>query len=102
MGLLKRVDAARLVCLALLVGLVVFRLWDPAALELLRLKSFDVFQISHPRDGDNDNVVIVDVDETSLGELGQWPWPRSLIADLVDQLDQAGARAIAFDFLFGN
>lgn len=43
-------------------------------------------------------IVIVGVDEASLGEYGQWPFARRLHADLLTRLD--GAAAVAFDFLF--
>ena len=45
-------------------------------------------------------VVVVDIDEKSLKELGQWPWPRVLLADLIAKIDRAGASAIALDILF--
>ena len=44
--------------------------------------------------------MIVDIDEESLRTLGQWPWPRTLIADLVTKLKQLGSVVIAFDILF--
>ena len=43
---------------------------------------------------------VVDIDERSLETLGQWPWPRDRLAELVDRLHAAGAAAVAFDFLF--
>ena len=45
---------------------------------------------------------IVDLDETSLAEVGQWPWPRHLVADLVHKLTEAGAAAIALDILLAE
>lgn len=50
----------------------------------------------------SDRVVIVAVDEQSLEELGQWPWPRTVHAALVDRLTGAGVRGIAFDVLFSE
>ena len=43
---------------------------------------------------------IVDIDEESLKEIGQWPWPRTVLADLVDKLAANGAAAIGFDIVF--
>ncbi len=48
----------------------------------------------------SDRVVIVAIDEQSLAALGQWAWPRSVHADLVRRLTDAGARSIAFDVAF--
>ncbi len=46
-------------------------------------------------------IVIVDIDETSLGRVGQWPWPRVQIATLVDRLfDDYGVRVLGFDVVF--
>ena len=56
-----------------------------------------------PRDTPADPpVVIVDIDERSLKQLGQWPWPRTVVAQLVDRLREAGAAVIAFDVLFSE
>ena len=47
-------------------------------------------------------VSIVDIDEKSLKKLGQWPWPRTRIADLVANLTKLGAVVIAFDVIFSE
>jgi adenylate cyclase len=46
------------------------------------------------------DIVIVDVDTDSLLQLGQWPWPRSYHARLLDFLAKAGARVVVFDMVF--
>src|SRR3954454_21668324 len=90
---------ARLVCLALLVGFVALRLLDPAPIRELRVRTFDTFQAIDPRVKQERPVTIVDIDEKSLAspKLGQWPWPRTRIADLVTKLTNMGAVVIAFD-----
>ena len=48
-------------------------------------------------------IVIVDIDEKSLAEVGRWPWSRNIIANLIDKLDQQyHARTIAFDVIFSE
>jgi adenylate cyclase len=47
-------------------------------------------------------VAIVDIDEASLAKLGQWPWPRTRIADMVANLTKLGAVVIAFDVIFSE
>ncbi len=47
-------------------------------------------------------IVIVGIDEASLAQLGRWPWPRSLHAQIVDRLTRAGAKAIGFDVIFSE
>jgi adenylate cyclase len=71
--------------------------------QLSALIAFDVHQRITPRESPPDApVLIVDIDELSLKKLGQWPWPRTVMAQLVDKLHQAGAAVIAFDVLFSE
>ncbi|HWV40105.1 adenylate/guanylate cyclase domain-containing protein [Pseudorhodoplanes sp.] len=86
----------------LLAGFIALRIWDPAPLENLRLRNFDFYQVLKPREPTIKPVVIVDIDEPSLQALGQWPWPRTLLAELVAKLQQAGAAAIAFDVILAE
>jgi adenylate cyclase len=85
-----------------LMILVAFRIADPAPVEELRVRTFDTFQLLRPREAIQRPVVIVDIDEKSLGKIGQWPWPRTRMADLVNRLAQLGARVVAFDIVFSE
>ena len=100
--LARRFGFARTVGMALLFALVFLRVADPLPLEELRLRAFDFFQVMQPRVATQRPVVIVDIDEASLRKFGQWPWPRTLVADLVTRLTRAGAVAIAFDVVFAE
>ena len=93
---------ARAVCILLLLALVPLRIADPLPIEELRLRTFDLFQVMRPREQKMRPVVIADIDEASLKEIGQWPWPRTVIADLVTKLRNAGAVAVGFDVLFAE
>lgn len=68
----------------------------------LRNGLFDQYQRWHPRQYVEAPVRIVDIDEASLSRLGQWPWPRTRIAELVDRLNAAGVAATAFDVMFAE
>lgn len=89
--------------LILLSGVIFIRLQDYEWSRALRYLAFDTFNVMHPRQP-TDQVVIVDIDEASLGreELGQWPWPRHIVARLVSNLKGMGARAIVFDMVFAE
>ncbi len=50
----------------------------------------------------SDDVVIVDIDEKSLNEYGQWPWSRDVVADLIYNLTDAGAGIIGLDIVFAE
>ena len=95
---------ARLICLALLFGFVGLRMVDPAPMQELRVRTFDTFQAIDPRVKEVRPVTIVDIDENSLGspKLGQWPWPRTRIADIITNLTNLGAVVIAFDAVFSE
>lgn len=47
-----------------------------------------------------DNIVIVAIDETSLGSIGKWPWSRWLFAELVNKLSAEKVRVIGLDVVF--
>lgn len=88
-----------LLTLVLAVGL---RLVDPPFVERGRMAAFDEFLRLQPRPYTDVPVRIIDIDDASLERFGQWPWPRTLVADLIDKLAEAGAAAVAFDILFAE
>ena len=98
----RRIGYARLLCLALLIGFAALRIADPAPVEEIRVRTFDAFQRIDPRKKTARPVTIVDIDDKSLEKLGQWPWPRTRIADLVTELTRLGAVVIAFDAVFSE
>jgi serine phosphatase RsbU (regulator of sigma subunit)/CHASE2 domain-containing sensor protein len=67
--------------------------------ELVRYVWFDALQRLAPRARASAPVVIVDVDGPSLARHGQWPWPRTLLARLVDRLAGSGPAAIGIDLI---
>ncbi len=102
LGWARRFGLARAVCIVLLFALVPLRLANPRPLEELRVRTFDLFQVLRPRAQATHPVVIVDIDEDSLKAIGQWPWPRTTIADLVTRITQLGALTIGFDVIFAE
>lgn len=96
----RRIGYARLLCLVLLIGFAALRVADPAPVEEIRVRTFDAFQRIDPRKKTARPVTIVDIDDKSLEKLGQWPWPRTRLADLITELTQLGAVVIAFDAVF--
>ena len=88
--------------LALAVALLTVWLADPLPLRKLRLAQFDQFQRWHPRPASPVPVHVIDIDEAALAVHGQWPWPRTRVAELLARLQAAGARVIAFDVLLAE
>ena len=65
--------------------------------ESLRDRLLQVTASTQPEN----RIVIIDITEGSLDEVGPWPWPRSRIADLVEiLLDTYGAKAVGLDIVF--
>jgi Predicted transmembrane sensor domain len=86
---------------AIILGLT--RIADPELVEVMRLKYFDVLQKKYPRNTDGQTYsVIVDIDEKSLREVGQWPWPRTVLADLFQKSKDAGMLVLGLDVLFAE
>lgn len=63
---------------------------------------FDAYQRAAPRAYEDAPVRVVDIDEESLRRFGQWPWPRTEVARLIDRLGEAGAAVIALDIVFSE
>jgi adenylate cyclase len=88
--------------LALVAAFTLLRASDPPLLRQLRDITFDEYQRITPRTFESMPVRVIDIDEASLREFGQWPWPRDRLALLVQRLSDMGAASIAFDVLFAE
>ena len=95
-----RLPLHTLIIAGLLTLTVALRIADPEPIARLRLAAFDTFLQLTPRSSRPDfPVKIVAIDDASLMEVGQWPWPRNLLAKLIKRLNAAGAKAIALDII---
>ena len=89
--------------LAVLFAAATARVAAPDLLDRMSLICFDLYQRAAPRKPEPDTPIrIVDIDDDSLRKIGQWPWPRTLVAQLIDKLREAGAAIIAFDIDFAE
>jgi hypothetical protein len=88
--------------LPILLVLLLGRISTPLAPDLNNLV-FDWYQRHDPRQWTPQSPIrIVDIDDESLVRLGQWPWRRSMIAEIVRRLGDLGAVAIAVDIVFAE
>ena len=87
--------------LALAVALIVM-VADPVAVRDLRDATFDQYQRWYPRSTDEAPVRIVDIDDESLRRVGQWPWPRDRVAQLVDEIARLQPASTAMDMMFAE
>lgn len=88
--------------LAILISAIMIIVLDLPFKSILQNISYDTFQRLHPREFQNVPVRIIDIDEESLRRHGQWPWPRVLLAELVERLTKMDAAAIVFDLVFAE
>ncbi len=97
---MKNIQKKLLLPLAILIGLI--PLANPFNIfNDLKLFAFDTLQQISPRDQlEDDPVVIIDIDDQSLNNLGQWPWSRDLLSRLVSNTEQA--LTTSFDIVFAE
>jgi adenylate cyclase len=95
---------SRALALAVLVLLIVARVADPRIVSSLRSHGFDLEQQLKPRTYRllPAPVLIVAIDEQSLDRYGQWPWPRSLMAQLVDRIAAGHPDVLGVDIIFAE
>lgn len=92
----------RLWALATLAAILAVGAADPGPLHELRLRLFDVQQVLSPVPAGPAAIRVVAIDEASLRRYGQWPWPRSRIAALLERIARGKPRAIGIDILFSE
>ncbi|HKA38524.1 MAG TPA: CHASE2 domain-containing protein [Burkholderiales bacterium] len=87
----------------LLFALTIFQLFLNTLPQIwLRGVWFDAYQLMMPRTRISAPAVIVAVDEKSLAQLGQWPWPRTLVARLLDSIGRYKPLAVGIDIIFAE
>lgn len=87
--------------LVLILGLGL-RVLDPSLLQELQARTFDFMQELQPREYVPTPVRVVDIDDASLERLGQWPWPRTLLAELIEHLNSYQPAVIALDMILAE
>lgn len=93
----------RLLVLALVTLVTISLISRLPAWTLTELRTFDYLSTVDDPTPPADGPIIVAIDEPALADINaQWPWPRSLHAELVKQLRAAGARAIALDIIMAE
>lgn len=86
--------------LSLAFGLGAVLQWAP--LQYLNRFAYDQLSRVYASDEDAAKVQVVSIDEASLAALGQWPWPRYRVAELLSRIAEARPAAIAVDILFSE
>jgi len=90
-----------LICITITILMVILRMVDPFFIETARLKGLDYYQNKQEK-VKSENIAIVEIDEASLDEYGQWPWKRDLIANGVIKAFENGAQLVVIPILFAE
>lgn len=88
--------------LVLLVVLLLLLAGEPPIVFGLRHALFDGYQKLFPKERNSAPAMIVAIDERALALNGQWPWPRTRVAQLLARISGAGPAAIGLDLLFAE
>lgn len=77
------------------------RISDPWLVEILRLKSLDMF-FRNQESLISENITIVEIDENALKKYGQWPWDRKVLSEQLDRINSSGASALVLPIVFAE
>ena len=88
--------------IVLLIFLVLIKIQDSNFVRKIENISYDAYQSLFIEKSTFDEVVIIDIDEKSIGEIGQFPWRRDIFANLIQKLNQYGVSVITFDVFFSE
>ena len=85
--------------LVVLLLLILLKIVNPSFIKSVSYLSFDLYQKVFAEKKDSD-VLIIDIDENSLGKFGQFPWNRTVFAKIIDQVNTSDPKVIGFDIFF--
>ena len=88
--------------LIFLALLVLIKIQDSNFVKRIENISYDIYQSIFEENSKFNDVLIVDIDEKSIGEIGQFPWRRDVFANLVEKLENLEASVISFDIFFSE
>lgn len=87
--------------IVILTALVILRIKDPYPIEVLRLKGLDYYQRTQQK-VKSDNIVVIEIDEKSLEDRGQWPWPRQELSDGIKKAFENEAAVVVLPIIFAE
>ena len=85
----------------ILTALAILRIKDPYPIEVLRLKGLDYYQRTQEKTK-SDNIVVIEIDEKSLEDRGQWPWPRQELAEGIKKAFENEAAVVVLPIIFAE
>tara|TARA_B100001248_G_scaffold35299_1_gene22688 strand:+ start:254 stop:2311 length:2058 start_codon:yes stop_codon:yes gene_type:complete len=86
--------------LIILILLVSLKINNPGFVKSISYLSFDLYQKIFTLNKNDSDVIIIDIDEKSLGKFGQFPWSRSVFASILENVNKDQPKAVGFDIFF--
>ena len=86
----------------ILILLIILKISNPSFVKSISFLSFDLYQKIFTLKKNDSDVVIIDIDEKSLGKFGQFPWSRSVFANILENVNKAEPKSIGFDIFFSE
>ncbi len=88
------------VFIIVLILLISLKVANPSFVKSISFLSFDLYQKIFTLDKRDSEVIIIDIDEKSLGKFGQFPWSRSVFAKILERVNKSEPKSIGFDIFF--
>ena len=99
MALKKALHSRRSICLLLMMAVLAGMFFEFTPLQSLEYRAYDLMSLLRRRT-DGIPLVIAAIDDVSLEGVGDWPWPRSIIADIINTLSKYGTHTLGVSILF--
>ena len=88
---------------AILIIFIIFvKFFDPTFVKKISNINYDAYQSFFQTEFTQKDIRIIDLDDRSLKEVGQFPWRRDKLAKLLDNLSYAEPKVVAFDIFFSE
>jgi eukaryotic-like serine/threonine-protein kinase len=86
----------------LIVTILCLLMANSQLIEKLEFANYDFAMNRLAREPQQKNIAVISIDDQSIENLGRWPWPRSLQAEMIEKLAQVGAKVIGNTILLSE
>jgi adenylate cyclase len=89
----------------IIFSVILFHIYGSANSSIFKTLDFEITNLMfriRGRISPSGQIAIVDIDEKSLKEIGQWPWSRNIIAELINKIEKKGAKVTGLDIFFAE
>ena len=81
----------------LIIFILFLKFFEPSFVRKISNLNYDTYQTLFLQNFDRQDIRIIDIDDKSIKEIGQFPWRRDKLAKIIDNLNKANPKVIAFD-----